>query len=370
MACTVLRLLCGLLASAMPPILESLVLATTLALSAAAQTPAAPPAPAAPSASSGRAPDPTPEVLAARLADKQSGLFLRLCPWHLDVGEARRAAAREGKLILAHFTRSFLPCGTSIRCEREVLSSPEFAALAERVVLWCHVTAHVDPTHDRALYEARGSGWPHHAVLDATGRVLGTHDSYRPKSVAELTQLVDQAQEYLRIEAETELAVAAAHRRRLEAGLAAGALDLAQARALFAACRELPREDAERLRSGITDLEVADVLCRYDRFDESARPAAGTELYEMWRMGKRPSARNAVRDFWGGILLHLERAERPDLELYRQGLAQLDALVGESRGYKTFLDERRQRLRELEERAAANAAEANAAPAERVRQRD
>jgi hypothetical protein len=289
-----------------------------------------------------------PMVLRQRLEDKLASRFLSGAVWHTDLEEAKRAAARAGKLILAHCTRSFLPCGTSIRCEREVLSSPDFVALAERVVLYCHVTARLDPAHDRFLFDARGSGWPHHAVLDATGRLLGTHESYRDKSVLELGRLVDVAEGYLRMEAETERQLAAARLRLLVAGLEAGALDLREARRLLAGCGPLPAAEADRVHGLVADLEVAEVLRRFDRFDERVHAAAGAELHAMWRAGKRPAARNAVRDFWGGILLHLEREQKPDLALYREGLAALERLLGGSRGYSAFLDDRRKALAALE----------------------
>lgn len=286
----------------------------------------------------------SPAILQQRLADKRAAPFLRLAPWHLTLPAAQHAAARDGKLILVHCTRSFTPCGTSIRCEREVLAAPEFAALAERVVLYCHITAHLDPAEDRLLAATRGSGWPHHVVMDASGRVLGVHESHQDKSVTALATLVDAATEFLHTEADCARAIAAANRTRLEAGLTAGALDLATARALFAECGTLPPADAERLAAAITDLEVADVLAGADRFDEAARPALGAVFHGMWRVGKRPAGRNAVRDFWGGILLHLETREQPDLDLYRDALARLESAFGEARGYRAFLDARREAL--------------------------
>jgi hypothetical protein len=299
------------------------------------------------------APPPDPAVLQQRLADKLAQPFLRHAAWHTDWQAAQRAAARDGKLILAHFTRSFTPCGTSIRCERDVLATPEFAAFADRVVLWCHVTAHVEAAADRQLAAARGSGWPHHAVFDATGRLLGSHESHRDKTVAEFATLVDDAIAFLRLEAELERDLAGNRHRLLTAGLAAGALELPRARALFAQCGALPADETARLAAALTDLEVADVLARHDRFDTAAQAKAGAEFLTMWRHGKRPAGRNAARDFWGGILLHQEQLERPDLDLHRAALAELEARFGEHRGYRTFLAERRTALERLRSRAAA-----------------
>jgi hypothetical protein len=326
-----------------------LLAAVASASLALAQTP--PPAPL-------QAP-PDRATLQTRLADKLAQPFVLLHAWHTDLESAKRAAAREGKLILAHCTRSFTPCGTSIRCEREVLSAPEFARVAERAVLYCHVTARLDAGADQFLFDTRGSGWPHHVVLDASGRVLGTHESHRDKSAAEFTGMLDRAQAYLRVEAEVAREVAAQRRRQLEAGLAAGALDLATARTLLAQSAPLPRADAERLAAAITDLEVSDVLRRYDRFDDKAQVAAGAELYALWRLGKRPAERNASRDFWGGILLHLEHQEQPDLTLYRDALAELDRRFGDARGYRAFLDVRRKALEELQRKATKPAATAH-----------
>ena len=77
------------------------------------------------------------------------------------------------------------------------------------------------------------------------------------------------------------------------------------------------RESERAIAAPITDLEVADVLCRVDRFDEASHALTGAESYAMYRMGKRPGARNQVRDSWGGILIHVEHQDEPDLELPR-----------------------------------------------------
>ncbi len=288
-----------------------------------------------------------PETLRARRHDKLAAPFVTRAEWHTDLDKARQVAAREGKLILAHFTRSYVPCGTSIRCERQVLSAPEFAALASDVVLYCHVTAHLDAGYDQLLFAHGGSGWPHHAVLDASGRILGQHPSWREKSVAELRGLVDRAQSFLQAERETENTVAAAYRRLLLRGVEQRTLDLDSARQLLARAGALPPADADRVAGYLTDLEVLDLLAAHDRFDEAGRADVGRQLYAMWRAGKRPVARNPSRDFWGGILLYLETRDKPDLDLYAEGLAALEKAVGDSRAYRDFLAARHTTLTRL-----------------------
>lgn len=294
-------------------------------------------------------------VLQQRRADKLAQPFLRLAGWHTDLPAAQQAAAASGKLILVHCTRSFVPCGTSIRCERDVLSSPEFVAFAETVVPYAHVSAHVDATQDRQLAEWRGSGWPHHVVLDATGRVLGTHESHRDKSVAELRELVARARQFLADEAVAEREIESVRLRQLSRGLEVGALTLAQARSLFAAAGVLPAADATRFAARITDLEIADVLTRIDRFDAAQQIKAGAEFATMHRQGKRPHGRNAARDFWGGILLHVEASEKPNLDLHREALAAFEERLGSERGYQEFVAKHRAAGVELPRKAAAPA---------------
>lgn len=297
-------------------------------------SPAAPPAPAASV--------PTPEQLAQRRADKLAQPFLRRADWCTDLAAAQERAAATGTLILVHCTRSFVPCGTSIRCEREVLDTPEFAGFAVEVVPYCHVSAHVDATEDRQLARWRGSGWPHHVVLDATGRVLGTHASHRDKSVAELRTLVARARAFLAEEAAIAAQRQALDRRLLTVGLDTGALSLAEARTLFARSGVWGGDEAVLRAAQITDLEIADVLARVDRFDAAVHAQVGAEFVAMHRQGKRPHERNATRDFWGGILLHVEASAKPNLELHREALAAFKAALGGERGYQEFLGKRRE----------------------------
>lgn len=294
-----------------------------------------------------------PAVLQQRLADKLAQPFLRLAAWHTDLAAAKQAAAASGKLLFVHCTRSFSPCGTSIRCEREVLGAPAFAAFAGDVVLYCHVTAHVDPAADRLLAAWRGSGWPHHVVLDATGRVLGTHESHRDKSVEAFRDLVARARQFLADDVADERAIAAIRARQLARGLDVGALTLADARRLFAAAGELPAEQAAQLAAHVTDLEIADVLTRYDRFDPAQQAKAGAEFHVMHRQGKRPHGRNAARDFWGGIVLRVESIDEPDLALHQEALAAFEQRFGSERGYQDFLAKRRQAFVDLQRKAGA-----------------
>ncbi|MEQ1632617.1 MAG: thioredoxin family protein [Planctomycetota bacterium] len=298
-------------------------------------------------------PSPTATELQVRRADKLAQPFLRTSVWHTDLESAQGEAARSGKLILVHCTRSYTPCGTSIRCERDVLSSPEFAAFADEVVLHVHVTSHVDVEEDRRLSAWRGSGFPHHVVLDATGRVLGTHESHRSKSVAAFRELVVAAKNFLELEAATKEQEAQQRKQRLQNGLATGALTLAEARALMAASGTWTAEELEAASNAITDLEVAQVLMSIVRDDPPSQREAGRAFVAMHRMGKRPLARNFVRDFYGAILLHQEQAESPDLELCRGAMRELEERFANERGYRAFLSERRAELGELEVRTAA-----------------
>lgn len=325
-------------ARALPSLLASL-----LAQSAPPVPQNAPPvpAPSAPAAVAAPTPSPSHRELEARRLDKLAQPFLRLAPWHTNLESARRVAAREGKLVLVHCTRTFTPCGTSIRCERGVLSSPEFVAFAQRVVLCVHTSAQVDAAEDQHLSEWRGSGWPHHVLLDATGRVLAMHESFRDKTVAEFAAMLDGAERFLEVERTAAAATKEQNWTCLVHGLASGALSLAEAQTLFAASGVRSHEEARDAAARITDLEVAVVLTGLDRQDASARERAGKAFAAMHRAGKRPHARNAARDFWGGLALYCETQPEPDEAMWAEAIAELEARFATERGYQRFLDERR-----------------------------
>lgn len=296
---------------------------------------------------------PTAEELEARRRDKLAQPFLRLAPWHTNLESARRSAARTGKLVLVHCTRTFTPCGTSIRCERGVLSSPEFVTFADRVVLCVHTSAQVDATEDQRLSEWRGSGWPHHVLLDATGRVLATHESWREKTVPEFAAMVDSAERFLEVERSAATATADQNWLWLREGLASGSLSLAEAQTLFANSGVRTSQEAEDAAMRIADLEVAQILTGLDRQDPNARERAGKAFVAMHRAGKRPHARNAARDYWGALALHCEAQGEPDLALWNEAIAELEARFADERGYQRFLEERRQKRADRGGKAAA-----------------
>jgi hypothetical protein len=130
-------------------------------------------------------------------------------------------------------------------------------------------------------------------------------------------------------------------------------LTLGEARRLFAVAGEMPAEQAAQIAAHLTDLEIAETLTRYDRFDPVQQLKAGAEFYVMYRQGKRPHGRNAVRDFWGGIVLHVEASEKPDLALLEEALATFEKRFAGDRGYQEFVDKHRQALVELQRKASA-----------------
>ena len=114
-----------------------------------------------------------------------------------------------------------------------------------------------------------------------------------------------------------------------------------------------PRPIPEVEQRALVDLEIADVLTRYDRFDPAQQAKAGAEFHVMHRQGKRPHGRNAARDFWGGIVLRVESIDEPDLALHQEALAAFEQRFGSERGYQDFLAKRRQAFVDLQRKAGA-----------------
>lgn len=127
----------------------------------------------------GQAIAPTQADLVARHQAVLQAPFLSANPWLTDFSAAKAAAAAQGKPILAYFTRSYRRCGPCRKVEQGALSSPEFAALQQNYVLFCHVTSRVNGQANPKLHRNKGGRiFPYFAALDAGGKVLARRQAF------------------------------------------------------------------------------------------------------------------------------------------------------------------------------------------------
>ncbi|MEO0481612.1 MAG: thioredoxin family protein [Planctomycetota bacterium] len=116
---------------------------------------------------------PSQEELQKRKAKKLTESFVSAYPWQTDFDAARAAARESGKPIFAYFTRSYEPCPFCTKFENGALQEEGFPELAEEVELFLHVSTRVDGDNDDLFREKGGTEYPHLALLDAEGRVVG-----------------------------------------------------------------------------------------------------------------------------------------------------------------------------------------------------
>ena len=86
--------------------------------------------------------------------------FLRESRWFTDFDKAKAAAKPEKQSILIYFTRSYAPSQACDGVEKTILSDPKFAAVTDKLTLFCHVTSRVDSDPDQAAPTGNGASNP------------------------------------------------------------------------------------------------------------------------------------------------------------------------------------------------------------------
>lgn len=111
--------------------------------------------------------------LAAEYKKKLDKDFAKKTPWLHTFEEAKKTAAKDGKLILGYFTRSYAPCPPCNMLEAGPLVSEWWTKMAGQFVPYLNVTTMIDGTPDQELLEAKGGdGFPYMIFMDSSGAVL------------------------------------------------------------------------------------------------------------------------------------------------------------------------------------------------------
>jgi hypothetical protein len=175
------------------------------------------------------------EKLAELRDAKLASEWLEKADWITDYDKARAAAKESGKPIFTYFTRSYAHCPPCAALEKSALMRPEFAEFGKQVVLFCHVTSHVegDP-YQNLLSEKGGSGFPYLVFMDANGDVIAVHDGER--DVEGLTATLHQAQDFLKL------------REKAASGDPAARIELFQKQLAFAGSYEKAQSDLAELK--------------------------------------------------------------------------------------------------------------------------
>lgn len=278
----------------------------------------------------------TQEQLIALRDEKLGKRVFALAEWTADFDAAMAASAETGKPILAYFTRSYAQSGPCDALESGMLSSPEFQAFAKSVVLFVHVTSHVEGEQYPHLLREKGFvSFPSLCFLDADGKVTVRMPQRDVASLAavrtrlgELADLRDLASEgdedaarkLFLCEVELDMLTAAQIQER---------------RKKF----ELDEEETSRVEQALVDLEVRAMRAKSR---ELGTDAVGKRLADMAREGRTPSP-DSAQFFWQMTLNWC--AKNGDAELAQRAFDQLDGLKGPP--------QMRERNRQLLEQAKA-----------------
>jgi hypothetical protein len=193
-----------------------------------------------------------------------------------------------------------------------VLSTREFAEFGKEVVLFLHVTSHVEGRpHPDLLHEKGGDAFPYFAVLDADGTVVARHQG--APSVAGFRATVAASTDYLELRDEAAAGDPDAKARLLIRRLEFGSLSHARAVAERAALTELTDEQAARIDRLLTSLEFVEIRAALRRREDL--PKAGAKLAVMKDHGRIPTGRDAV-DFW--LIISFYAEEQHDAALFRE----------------------------------------------------
>jgi hypothetical protein len=283
------------------------------------------------------------ELIRLRAAMLESR-FLEAGGWVTDLDAAKARAAKSGKLILAYFTRSSSIPPPCAELQQGVLASPEFAALGDEVVLFCHVTSGVEGDKDQDLLARLGGrAFPFFIGLDEAGRPIARF-AY-PQTLAGLTRFVaGDLKEYAELRAKAgkgdKPAMAALLMHRIEFGH----LQPAELQKVLQSADYLTKAQRAVIERGLIRLEIREILARIDGDDPDSVVRAAERMLVMKEAGRIPTGREGHM-FWQIILGHADKTEDP--ALFREVLDRIQQLPGDPPPRK-WLSRMQNRLKALE----------------------
>jgi hypothetical protein len=113
------------------------------------------------------------ERLEVEYKKKMDKEFTKKLPWVHTFDAAKSQAAKENKLILGYFSRSYAQCPPCNHLEGGALLSDWWVALAKDYVPYLNITAQLKEKPDQDLLEAKGGdGFPYMIFMDSSGAVL------------------------------------------------------------------------------------------------------------------------------------------------------------------------------------------------------
>jgi hypothetical protein len=185
-----------------------------------------------------------------------------------------------------------------------------------------------------------GRGFPHIALLDADGEVLGEP---RGRTVGDFTAAlreISRVREILAKEALTKAERVELY--LLETGL--GRLDVLEAEERMEALGKLEGEAAKRVLGAYADVEYEDYMRNPPRNDDE-RAYVGRGFAEMAAEGRVPANRKYLPNFWRFQVLAAR--EESDVAAFERALRGLRSVAGEDEEVKKALPALEAELKKL-----------------------
>jgi hypothetical protein len=282
------------------------------------------------------------QSLEEKRAQKLASAFLKKAPWVTDYEAAMAAAKEKSKPILGYFTRSYAACPPCLQLEGGALLTDEFAKLAEKYVLFCHITTQIPgEKHGDLLSQKGGEGFPHVVFMDAEGKVLAEHEG--PRSAEGFDATGAKASAFIALRDQ-----AAKGDKKAEADLLVKQLELGHLEAAEAAKKadgmNLSKEQKAAFEAALAEREILGVL-QGIRDDEGAN-AAGKSFFDRYQAGKpAPVGDQAVQGYWILLMGHAEDAK--DVSAFEAGLKALKAKFGNVPQAQAFFKKQEATLEKL-----------------------
>ncbi len=251
--------------------------------------------------------------------------FLRESRWFTDFEKAKVAAKLDEKSILIYFTRSYAPSPACDEVEKTILSDPKFAAVTDKLALFCHVTSRVDSDPDQDLLPRMGGeSFPFVVVTDYTGKQIASLG--RLSSLADIRGMLDgEVAAFHALRVRAAKGDKAAKAKFFLARLQLGHLTPKEIETELSRAEYLTPEQQQQIRRSLAILEVMEILASIDEKNPKSRKAAAERMLVMMRAGRIPSDRSAFV-FWQVLLAHADQTE--DADLFETSLRSLKKLPG------------------------------------------
>jgi hypothetical protein len=216
--------------------------------------------------------------------------------------------------------------------EKGALSEAAFSEFAEQAVLFCHITSRVstDP-HQDLLQKKGGNGFPYIVILDDSGNVVAKHAGAR--TIEGFEKSLAKANEFFALKAKAEGGDADAAIEVFLAQVEMGHFKPAEAREKAKSLKGLTAEQAEKVATMATDLEIAEIIS--SARSQADLPALGKKLAALAAEGK-VSKKDAVNQ-WFFISAHAKEAK--DAKLLGQAIEELKKEQARNPRLKQLVDQ-------------------------------